>query len=84
MSKSQNWLLQSEINHHLLFVQNIHGSDELMLTRRQIPKIEKSLANGTGSDIKISRTQIRKSVKHTTFFVIWIFGFNLNAFILNF
>ena len=35
-----------------------------MLTKRQISKIEKSLANGTGSDIKISKTQIRKSVKH--------------------
>ena len=35
-----------------------------MLTRRQITKIKKSLANGTGSDIKISKTQIRRSVKH--------------------
>ena len=35
-----------------------------MLTRRQIAKIKKSLAAGTGSDIKISRTQIRRSVKH--------------------
>ena len=40
------------------------GSDELMLTQRQINKIEKSLANDTGSHIKISRTQIRRSVKH--------------------
>ena len=39
-------------------------SDELMLTRRQIARIKKSLANGTGSDIKISKTQIRRSVKH--------------------
>ena len=43
---------------------NLRGSDELMLTRRQINKIEKSLRNGTGSDIKISKTQIRRSVKH--------------------
>ena len=43
---------------------HLRGSDELMLTQRQIAKIEKSLANGTGSDIKISKTQIRKSVKH--------------------
>ena len=43
---------------------HLRGSDELMLTRRQIAKIEKSLSNGTGSDIKISRTQIRRSVKH--------------------
>ena len=35
-----------------------------MLTKRQISKIKKSIANGTGSDIKISKTQIRKSVKH--------------------
>ena len=35
-----------------------------MLTKRQIAKIKKSLANGTGSDIKISKTQIRSSVKH--------------------
>ena len=44
--------------------EHLQGSDELMLTKRQINKIEKSLANGTGSDIKISKTQIRKSVKH--------------------
>ena len=43
---------------------HLKGSDELMLTKRQINKIKKSLSNGTGSDIKISKTQIRKSVKH--------------------
>ena len=43
---------------------HLRGSDELMLTRRQITKIKKSIANGTGSDIKISKTQIRRSVKH--------------------
>ena len=43
---------------------HLRGSDELMLTRRQINKIEKSLRDGTGSDIKISKTQIRRSVKH--------------------
>ena len=43
---------------------HLRGSDELMLTRTQINKIKKSLANGTGSDIKISKTQIRKSVKY--------------------
>ena len=42
----------------------LRGSDELMLTQRQINKIKKSLANGTGSDIKISKTQITRSVKH--------------------
>ena len=43
---------------------HLQGSDELMLTQRQIEKIKKSLANGTGSDIKISKTQITRSVKH--------------------
>ena len=43
---------------------HLQGSDELMLTQRQISRIKKSIANGTGSDIKISKTQIRKSVKH--------------------
>ena len=43
---------------------HLRGSDELMLTKRQISRIKKSLANGTGSDLKISKTQIRNSVKH--------------------
>ena len=43
---------------------HLKGPDELMLTRRQINKIKKSLSNGTGSDIRISKTQIRRSVKH--------------------
>ena len=43
---------------------HLKGSDELMLTKRQISKIKKSISNGTGSDIKISKTQIRKSVKY--------------------
>ena len=43
---------------------HLRGRDELMLTKRQIAKIKKSIANGTGTDIKISKTQIGKSVKH--------------------
>ena len=43
---------------------HLKGPDELMLTQRQIEKIKKSLANGTGSDLKISQTQITRSVKH--------------------
>ena len=43
---------------------NLRGNDELMLTKRQIVKIQKSLSNGTGTDIKISKTQISKLVKH--------------------
>ena len=42
----------------------LRGSDELMLTKSQISKIKRSIANGTGSDIKISKTQIRSSVKY--------------------
>ena len=42
---------------------NLRGNDKLMLTKRQIVKIQKSLSNGTGNDIKISKTQIRKLVK---------------------
>ena len=41
----------------------LNGEDELMLTKRQITKIQKSIENGTGTDIKISQTQIRHSVK---------------------
>lgn len=43
---------------------HLRGSDELMLVKTQINKIKKSVANGTGTDTKISKTQIRKSVKH--------------------
>ena len=43
---------------------NLRGNDEWMLTKTQIGKIRKSLANGTGTDIKISKTQIRKVAKH--------------------
>ena len=43
---------------------HLRGPDEIMLTQRQIAKIKKSLANGTGSDLKISKTQITRSVKH--------------------
>ena len=42
----------------------LRGNDELMLTKTQIKKIEKAAQNNSGVDIKISKTQIRKSVKH--------------------
>ena len=42
----------------------LQGPDELMLTQRQIAKIKKSLANGTGTVLKISETQIKSLVKH--------------------
>ena len=37
---------------------HLRGSDELMLTKRQISKIKKCIANGTGSDIKISKHKL--------------------------
>ena len=43
---------------------HLRGPDELMLTKTQISKIKKAISNGIGSDIKISKTQIRKSVKY--------------------
>ena len=41
----------------------LSGSDELMLTKTQANKIKKAVSNRTGVDLKISKTQIRKSVK---------------------
>ena len=43
--------------------ENLKGNDELMLTKTQLKRIQKSLNNGTGADIKISKTQIRKVAK---------------------
>ena len=42
---------------------NLTRNDELMLTKTQLKRIQKSLNNGTGADIKISKTQIRKVAK---------------------
>ena len=41
----------------------LSGGDELMLTKTQVNKIKKAISKRTGVDIKISKTQIRKSVK---------------------
>ena len=35
-----------------------------MLTKTQINKLRKAMSQGVGSDIKISKTQIRKAIKH--------------------
>ena len=43
--------------------ENLVGNDELMLTKTQLKRIQKSLTNRTGADIKISKTQIRKIAK---------------------
>ena len=44
---------------------NLSGNDELMLTKTQLKRIQKSLNDGTGVDIKISKTQIRKVAKQS-------------------
>ena len=38
----------------------LNGGDELLLTNRQIRKIEKSKIDGSGTDMKISINQMRK------------------------
>ena len=42
----------------------LSGSDQLMLTNRQIAKLKKAKSLGNGSDVKISKTQIGKVVAH--------------------
>ena len=42
----------------------LSGPHELMLAKTQINKLRKAMSQGTGSDIKISKTQIRKGIKH--------------------
>ena len=41
----------------------LSGSDELMLTKTQLNKIQKAVANRTGVDVNFSKSQIRKAVK---------------------
>ena len=41
----------------------LRGNDKFMLTKTQVNKMQKAVKNKTGADIKISKTQIRKSVK---------------------
>ena len=41
----------------------LSGPHELMLTKTQINKLRKAMSQGTGSDIKISKTQMIKAVK---------------------
>ena len=40
------------------------GNDEMMLTKSQINKLLKAKQKNTGAEIKISKSQIRKAVKH--------------------
>ena len=41
---------------------DITGKDSLMLTKRQINKLNKAKKSGVGSDLKITQTQIRKVI----------------------
>ena len=43
--------------------QDLSGNDTLMLTQRQINKLTKAKKAGVGSDLNISKTQIRKVLK---------------------
>ena len=68
LTDNQKRSLASAMNHNTpltlrLKHSNLRGNDELMLTTRQLKRIQKSLNNGTGADIKISKTQIRKVAK---------------------
>ena len=40
------------------------GNDQMMLTKTQINKIKTSIAKKSGMDLKISKAQVTKSVKH--------------------
>ena len=42
---------------------DLKGDDMLMLTQTQIKRIKKSILNKTGTDLKISKTQIRKVIQ---------------------
>ena len=42
---------------------DLTGSDHLMLTKTQLKRIQKAMNNGTGVDLKISKTQIRHLVQ---------------------
>ena len=42
----------------------LSGPHELMLTKTQINKLKKVMSQRVGSDIKISKTQIGKAIKH--------------------
>ena len=43
---------------------DLKGNDELMLTKTQIKRIQKSMKMNKGVDIKISKSQIRKVARH--------------------
>ena len=46
----------------------LRGSDELMLTKTQVKKLQKAASSRTGVDLKISKSQIRKVVQGGSLF----------------
>ena len=56
---------------------DLTGSDELMLTKTQLKRIQKAMNNGTGVDLKISKTQIRHLVQEGG--SLWSSLFSLGA-----
>ena len=55
----QNSAITIRLSNH-----ELNKNDQLMLTNRQIARLNKAKRLGNGSDIKISKTQIRKVVVH--------------------
>ena len=53
------------------------GPDQLTLTKTQMKRIQKAMRNGTGADVKISKTQIRKAVQEGG--SLWSSLFSLGA-----
>ena len=58
----------------------LSGPHELMLTKTQINKLRKAMSQGTGSDIEISKTQIRKAVRQGG--RLWVSLFRLGSKLL--
>ena len=65
LTDNQKRSLASAMNNRTLRIKNsnLKGNDELMLTKTQLRRIQKTLASGTGVDLRISKTQIRKVAK---------------------
>ena len=59
------WISKAPETITIRLVRNeLSGPHESMLTKTQINKLTKAMSQGTGSRIKISKTQIRKAIKH--------------------
>ena len=56
---------------------DLTGSDDLMLTKTQLKRIKKAMSNGTGVDLKISKTQISHLVQEGG--SLWSSLFSLGA-----